>query len=61
MGSNLIKSIIKSFVFITQHKAILLFILLTGAFLRFKGLTVQSLWLDEIITMNLSDPSLSLG
>ena len=33
--------------------------LLTGLLLRFYGLTYQSLWLDELHTMNEADPAIS--
>lgn len=40
---------------------VLFLILLTGVFLRFKGLLFQSLWLDELISIMSSAPSESLG
>jgi uncharacterized membrane protein len=61
MKLNGIKSITGSSRFITNHWILFILVLLIGTFLRFKGLTLQSFWLDEIITMNLSNPSLSLG
>ena len=59
MQLKLIESIKKIFKFLTKNGSILILILLIGTFLRFNGLTVQSLWLDEIHTMNASNPSLS--
>jgi 4-amino-4-deoxy-L-arabinose transferase-like glycosyltransferase len=43
-----------------REYSVLFVIVLAGAFLRFYNLDFQSLWLDEIHTMNEADPSLSL-
>lgn len=40
---------------------ILIFIVLLGAFLRIKGLTYQSYWLDELYSASYSDPANSFG
>ena len=61
MRLNGIKSIAGSSKFLTNHWILIILVLSIGTFLRFKGLTVQSLWLDEIITMNISNPGLSLA
>jgi 4-amino-4-deoxy-L-arabinose transferase-like glycosyltransferase len=46
------------FLFVRKHGWLLL-ILLVAFILRIKGLTRQSLWLDELHTMNEADPSIS--
>ena len=46
----------KAIEFLTQHKWLLL-ILLLGSFLRLFHLDYQSLWLDEIHTLNEADPN----
>ena len=61
MRLNGIKSIAGSSKFLTNHWILIILVLFIGTFLRFKGLTAQSLWLDEIITMNISNPGLSLA
>lgn len=61
MKLNGIKSIAGSSKFLTNHWILFILVLFIGTVLRFKGLTFQSLWLDEIITMNISNPGLSLA
>lgn len=47
-------------IFLSQHKWILS-ILVLGSFLRLYHLEYQSLWLDEIFSMNVSDPRLTFA
>lgn len=50
----------KVILWLKEHK-VLFFILLIGAFLRIYKIDNQSLWIDELFTMNISNPNNSFG
>jgi len=52
---------IKNYTKIYNTEIILILIVLLGSFLRIKGLTYQSYWLDEIFSASYSDPANSFG
>ena len=46
--------------FLKEH-AILIGLLITGAFLRFYRIDFQSLWLDELYTLREADPGVTVS